>query len=249
MKKFVATLLAASLGLAVAGTSSAATLNVSVPDADNSYIYAAAQEFTKRATEYSNGSLEMKVFPNGSLYGGDANAAVSSVGNGSLDVVILAASLYASFNPEFYVLSVPYLFDNTKQLQDYINSEDGVKLFNSVEDMGITYLGPVDGHNVPELVRTLKEAKRVRHAVLVHVLTKKGKGYAPAEKNPSRFHGISPFDVATGKLKSEKKYPDYTDIFAKKICQLAEKDPKICAITALANNGGTALPICCWILM
>ena len=141
MKKFVATLLAASLGLAVAGTASATTLNVSVPDADNSYIYAAAQEFTKRAAEYSNGSLEMKVFPNGSLYGGDANAAVSSVGNGSLDVVILAASLYASFNPEFYVLSVPYLFDNTKQLQDYINSEDGVKLFNSVEEMGITCLG------------------------------------------------------------------------------------------------------------
>lgn len=116
------------------------SFNVSVPDADNSYIYAAAQEFKKRAEEYAGGSLELTVFPNGSLYGGDGNAAVSSLGNGSLDMVILAASLYASFNPGFYVLSVPYLFDDTKQLQDYLNSDIGTNLFNQVESMGITCL-------------------------------------------------------------------------------------------------------------
>lgn len=117
------------------------SLNVSVPDADNSYIYAAAQEFKSRVEEYSNGSIELTIYPNGSLYGGDGNAAISSVGNGSLDIVILAASLYASFDPSFYVISVPYLFDDTQQLQDYLNSDTGVDLFNRVEDMGITCLG------------------------------------------------------------------------------------------------------------
>jgi len=135
---------AAGTGSASGSTSASdpkVSFNVSVPDADNSYIYAAAMEFKSRVEEYSNGSIELNVFPNGSLYGGDGNAAISSVGNGSLDIVILAASLYASFDPSFYVISVPYLFDDTQQLQDYLNSETGVNLFNSVESMGISCLG------------------------------------------------------------------------------------------------------------
>lgn len=105
------------------------------------------------------------------------------------------------------------------------------------ENMGITYLGPVDGHNIKELCKVFKEAKKVDHAVLVHVRTKKGKGYGPAEKNPSRFHGISPFDIATGELKEKKTYPDYTDVFSKKICQLAERDNRIVAVTAAMPDG------------
>lgn len=105
------------------------------------------------------------------------------------------------------------------------------------EDMGITYLGPVDGHNVKEMIRVFKEAKRVRHAVLVHVLTKKGKGYEPAEKNPARFHGVEPFDIVTGKPLKEKKYPSYTDIFSEKICSLAQKNKKLVAITAAMPDG------------
>ena len=105
------------------------------------------------------------------------------------------------------------------------------------ENMGITYLGPVDGHDIRALRKVFREAKKLDHAVLVHVRTKKGKGYAPAERNPSRFHGISPFDVETGKPKAEKKYPDYTDIFAKKLCQLAEKDEHIVAVTAAMPDG------------
>ena len=85
------------------------------------------------------------------------------------------------------------------------------------ENMGITYLGPVDGHDVKALARALKEAKKLDHAVLVHVITKKGKGYEPAEKNPSRFHGVV--------------------VFSKTICQLAEKDPKITAVTAAMPDG------------
>ena len=105
------------------------------------------------------------------------------------------------------------------------------------ENMGITYLGPVDGHDVKALARALKEAKKLDHAVLVHVITKKGKGYEPAEKNPSRFHGVEPFDVLTGVSKKEKKNPSYTDVFSKTICQLAEKDPKITAVTAAMPDG------------
>lgn len=105
------------------------------------------------------------------------------------------------------------------------------------EDMGITYLGPVDGHNVKEMVQVLREARRVRHAVLVHVLTKKGKGYGPAEKNPARFHGVDSFDIATGKPLKEKKYPSYTDVFSKKICELAEKNKKLVAVTAAMPDG------------
>lgn len=105
------------------------------------------------------------------------------------------------------------------------------------EDMGITYLGPVDGHNVKEMVRVFKEARKVKHAVLVHVITKKGKGYGPAEKNPSRFHGVEPFDVATGKSLKEKLYPSYTDVFSKKICELAGQDEKIVALTAAMPDG------------
>ena len=105
------------------------------------------------------------------------------------------------------------------------------------ENMGITYLGPVNGHEIRALQKVFREAKKLDHAVLVHVLTKKGKGYAPAEKNPARFHGVSPFDIKTGKLKSKKVYPDYTDIFAKKICELAEKDQRIVAVTAAMPDG------------
>lgn len=105
------------------------------------------------------------------------------------------------------------------------------------ENMGITYLGPVDGHDIRALCKVFKEAKKVNHAVIIHVRTKKGKGYAPAESNPSRFHGISPFDVTTGKSKTEKIYPDYTDVFSKKICQLAEENKRIVAVTAAMPDG------------
>ena len=105
------------------------------------------------------------------------------------------------------------------------------------ENMGITYLGPVDGHNIPALCKVLKEAQKLDHAVLVHVLTKKGKGYEPAEKNPAHFHGVSPFDIKTGKPLAEKKYPTYTDVFSKKLCQLGEKHPELVAVTAAMPDG------------
>ena len=108
------------------------------------------------------------------------------------------------------------------------------------EEMGITYLGPVDGHNIQQMMQVFQEAKKVRHAVLVHVLTKKGKGYRPAEMSPSKFHGVSPFHVSTGKPKEQKRQPDYTDVFSDQICRLAAEDERIVAVTA-AMPGGTGL--------
>ena len=105
------------------------------------------------------------------------------------------------------------------------------------ENMGLTYLGPVDGHNITEMVRTFKEAKRYPGAVLVHVKTKKGKGYEPAEHNPSHFHGVAPFHRETGKPLKEKVLPDYTDVFSYGICKIAGKDPDVVAITAAMPEG------------
>lgn len=105
------------------------------------------------------------------------------------------------------------------------------------EEMGILTLGPVDGSNIKELVKTFQEAKRVNGPVLVHVLTKKGAGYVPAEKNPARFHGAEPFDLETGKPLKKKEKATYTDVISSVMCQLGEKNEKLVAITAAMADG------------
>ena len=105
------------------------------------------------------------------------------------------------------------------------------------EDMGITYLGPVDGHNIGELYRTFQEAKKLDNAVLLHVLTKKGKGYLPAEEEPSKFHGTGPFDIETGQPIGKKDGDTYTDVFGKVMCDIAANNPKVVAITAAMKDG------------
>lgn len=105
------------------------------------------------------------------------------------------------------------------------------------EDMDITYLGPVDGHDIRKLVKVLNEAKRVDHAVLVHVITKKGKGYPPAEENPAKFHGTGPFDIETGEPKDVSSTDSYTQVFSKVLTDIARKDDKVVAITAAMADG------------
>jgi len=104
------------------------------------------------------------------------------------------------------------------------------------EELGITYLGPIDGHNVLAVKRAIQDAKRIRKAVVVHVLTHKGEGYTPAEKHPARFHGIAPFEIETGLPKSGPKV-SYTDIFSTVMIKMAERDPKVVAITAAMADG------------
>ncbi len=105
------------------------------------------------------------------------------------------------------------------------------------EDMGITYLGPVNGHDVNALTKVLKEAKRVNKAVLVHVLTEKGRGYAPAVKHPSRFHGAEPFDIETGVPSKRKDKANYTDVFSTVMIKLGVRNEKVVAITAAMPDG------------
>lgn len=105
------------------------------------------------------------------------------------------------------------------------------------ENMGITYLGPVDGHNINQMIKIFKEAKNLDHPVLIHVLTKKGKGYLPAEKHPSLFHGVEPFIRETGLPKNKKEKPTYTDVFSNTIVKLAAVDENIVTITAAMPDG------------
>ena len=104
------------------------------------------------------------------------------------------------------------------------------------EDIGFTYLGPVDGHNIEQLEDVLKLSKRVLGPVLIHVLTKKGKGYEIAEKNPDKFHATAPFDIKTGEPK-KKKEKDFSAVFGEKLVELARKNDKIVAITASMKDG------------
>lgn len=104
------------------------------------------------------------------------------------------------------------------------------------EDIGFTYLGPVDGHNIEKLESILKTSKQVNGPVLIHVLTKKGKEYKFAEKNPDKFHAISPFNIENGELKTPKE-KDYSKVFGEKIVELAKENSKIVAVTASMKNG------------
>lgn len=105
------------------------------------------------------------------------------------------------------------------------------------EDMGITYLGPVDGHDINSMVKVIDDAKHVEGAVIIHVLTKKGKGYAPAERHPARFHGAEPFDISTGMPKKVKSKPSYTDVFSTVMCRLGADRKDVVAITAAMPDG------------
>ncbi len=105
------------------------------------------------------------------------------------------------------------------------------------ENMGITYLGPVDGHNIGEMRRVFREASKVNGAVLVHVITKKGKGYLPAERHPARFHGAEPFKIDTGLPLKPRTTANYTDIFSTVMRKMGERDSKVVAITAAMRDG------------
>lgn len=106
------------------------------------------------------------------------------------------------------------------------------------EELGFTYLGPIDGHDLQSLTEVLQAAKKIDGPVLVHVLTKKGKGYKPAEESPNKFHGTGPFEIATGKKIANPNAPiTYTEVFGKTITELADADPKIIGITAAMPDG------------
>lgn len=105
------------------------------------------------------------------------------------------------------------------------------------EEMGLTYLGPVDGHDLEQLTKVLQEAKKLNSAVLVHVLTKKGKGYPPAERHPARFHGAEPFDIETGLPAKKRTKASYTDIFSTVMRKFGDRYSNVVAVTAAMPDG------------
>ena len=106
------------------------------------------------------------------------------------------------------------------------------------EDMGLTYIGPIDGHNVAQMVSTFRNASKMNEAVIVHVSTKKGKGYPPAQKDPSYFHGVGPFRLSDGKLKGDKGAVfSYTLVFQETMLKMAEQDSRVVAISAAMPSG------------
>lgn len=127
-------------------------------------------------------------------------------------------------------------------IADHLSSvKDGIKnmmipemLF---ENFGVTYLGPIDGTNIAQMVRTFKDARKLQKAVLVHVVTKKGRGYEPAERHPDKFHGIGPFEIETGQLKQPKTKPSWSDVFGQALVEEGGACDKIVAITAAMADG------------
>ncbi|HZK18716.1 MAG TPA: 1-deoxy-D-xylulose-5-phosphate synthase [Clostridia bacterium] len=107
------------------------------------------------------------------------------------------------------------------------------------EELGFIYIGPIDGHNISAMNRVFERAKHIKAPVLIHVITKKGRGYSPAEKNPNKFHGVGPFDKGSGMANSKKGTPklSYTEVFGRTLVNLAKEDKKIIAITAAMPEG------------
>ncbi len=140
---------------------------------------------------------------------------------------------------ESWLRSIPYVGDQVAS--SFKRTKESLKQMvipgMIFEDMGITYLGPVDGHDIRSLERAIRDAKKVNHAVLLHVITKKGRGYAPAEKDPQRFHGVEPFDIRTGRPLEKSSGVTYTGVFSRKLCELAKKDSSIVAVTAAMPDG------------
>ena len=111
------------------------------------------------------------------------------------------------------------------------------------EELGLQYIGPIDGHRMDYLIETFQNIRKLRGPILVHVITQKGKGYPPAEKNPDRFHGVPPFVIETGEFgSSQKNPPSYTEVFGETLCQLARGNKRLIAITA-AMQSGTGLEV------
>ena len=142
-----------------------------------------------------------------------------------------------------FIKTIPGI--GNKMLKFTRQAEESLKAFIVpgviFEELGFQYVGPLGGHNLDHLIKNLENVKRLDRPVLVHVITKKGKGYKFAEEEPSRFHGTGPFDINTGKpLVDSNPHPSYTEIFGRTMVKLASKDSRIVAITA-AMTGGTGL--------
>ena len=203
------------------------------------------------------------VIGDGSLSGGMAYEALNNIGRFGTNVIVVLNDNEMSISKN--VGGIANYLGHLRMTQGYLNLKSSVerklnrtniggalakgikKTKDSIrqimipgdffEEMGLTYFGPVDGHNVAEITMALQAAAKVRGGVLIHVITKKGKGYSFAEAEPCRFHGIEPFRLATGKVREVSEAPSYTAVFGREISRLALKRPDIVCITAAMASG------------
>lgn len=217
-----------------------------------------------RANELENKSNHIiAVIGDGSLTGGMAMEALNDAGSSNSNIIVILNDNEMSISKN--VGGVPALLTKIRVKKMYKRSNNCIKRFFSkvpligkpivtlahnikrgikqmvipnmyFEDIGFKYLGPVDGHNIEELENILEQSKHLEGPILIHVMTKKGKGYKFAEETPDKFHGISSFDIKTGELVSKSK-EDYSKIFGNKLVELASKDDKIVAVTAAMKDG------------
>ena len=203
------------------------------------------------------------VIGDGALTGGMALEALNDAGSSGLDMTVILNDNQMSISKN--VGGINLLLGHLRTKKSYVTINSKIKFFFQklpvigkcliylthgikqiikrifiknmfFEDIGFTYLGPFNGHDIKTLEDILESSKKIKGPVLIHIITKKGKGYEYAENNPNKFHGIGPFDISTGELK-KKKSPDYSSIFGKKIVELAKKNKKIVAITAAMTDG------------
>ena len=203
------------------------------------------------------------VIGDGSLTGGMASEALYDAGSSKTNITVLLNDNEMSISKN--VGGIPLLLTKIRTKKTYKRSNNSVKrFFNKVpvigkpivnfahlvkrgikqavipnmyfEDIGFTYLGPVDGHNIEELENILRKSQNIDGPVVIHVITKKGKGYKFAEENPDKFHGVTEFDINTGEAKN-KKVKDYSKQFGESMLRLAQIDNKIVAVTAAMKDG------------
>ena len=216
-----------------------------------------------KARDISGGNQTVcAVIGDGSLTGGMAFEALNNAGKMETNFIIILNDNKMSIAEN--VGGMPNYLSNIRTSSGYLDLKDDVynklagtpvgdkmverirKAKNSFkslmspgmlfEDMGIVYLGPVDGHDIKAMRKAIKEAKRFKRSVLIHVITEKGRGYEPAKRHPARFHGTGPFDIDTGLLKTQPE-KSWTNIFSTIMFKLGDRNPKVCAITAAMPDG------------
>ena len=217
-----------------------------------------------RARDITGGkNIVVSVIGDGSLTGGMAYEALNNAAKLETNFIIVLNDNNMSISEN--VGGVSKYLNNIRTATSYLDLKEGIynvlagtKRGNSTinkirkakssfkhlvipgmlfEDMGLTYLGPVDGHDIPGLITVINEARRVKGPVLIHALTQKGKGYLPAERHPARFHGAEPFEISTGIPSNPRAKANYTDIFSTVMCKLGQRDQRIVAITAAMPDG------------
>ncbi|WP_034446580.1 1-deoxy-D-xylulose-5-phosphate synthase [Butyrivibrio sp. AE2032] len=202
----------------------------------------------------------VSVIGDGSLTGGLAYEAMNNASKLETNFIIILNDNEMSISES--VGGMGKYLDSVRTAQGYLNLKEDVyaqlrtstKIVDSIrraknsvkqlfvpgmvfENLGITYLGPVDGHDTAGLVRAIKEARKVKKAVMIHIVTKKGKGYEPAERHPARFHGTEPFIIENGIPRNPRTTSNYQDIFSTVMCKLGARDEKVVAITAAMADG------------